>query len=181
VDLGGSVPWSTIDDPRRRANLVAAGKGVMVKWVIIAVLLLPVAELAVFILVAAIIGLLWAVLLTLATTLAGVLVLRAAGRGRIARLRVAVAETDKAWIEAHTGGFLTVLAGLLLFLPGFLTDLIGAVLLIGPLRRRIGTAFRRWVRSRDQRSRSVIDLAPGEWQQVPDCELPKRPGPRPRN
>jgi UPF0716 protein FxsA len=106
---------------------------------------------------------------------------RAAGRGRIARLRVAVAETDKAWIEAHTGGFLTVLAGLLLFLPGFLTDLIGAVLLIGPLRRRIGTAFRRWVRSRDQRSRSVIDLAPGEWQLVPDCELPKRPGPRPRN
>jgi len=69
----------------------------------------------------------------------------------------------------------------LLFLPGFLTDLIGAVLLIGPLRRRIGTALRRWVRSRDQRSRSVIDLAPGEWQQVPDRELPKRPGQRPRN
>ena len=53
----------------------------MVKWVIIAVLLLPVAEIAVFILVVAIIGLLWAVLLTLATTLAGVLVLRRAGRG----------------------------------------------------------------------------------------------------
>jgi UPF0716 protein FxsA len=153
----------------------------MGKWVIIAVLLLPVAEIAVFILVAAIIGLLWTVLLTLATTLAGVLVLRAAGRGRIARLRVAAAETDTAWIEAHTGGFLTVLAGLLLFLPGFLTDLVGAVLLVGPLRRRIGTAFRHWVRSRDQRSRSVIDLAPGEWQQVPDRELPKRPGPRPRN
>ena len=146
----------------------------MVKWVIIAVLLLPVAEIAVFILVVAIIGLLWAVLLTLATTLAGVLVLRRAGRGRIARLRVAVAETDKAWIEAHTGGFLTVVAGLLLFLPGFLTDLIGAVLLIGPLRRRIGATFRRWVRSRDQRSRSVIDLAPGEWEQMPDPKLSNR-------
>jgi UPF0716 protein FxsA len=138
----------------------------MVKWVIIAVLLLPVAEITVFILVAAIIGLLWAVLLTLATTLAGVLVLRRAGRGRIARLRVAVAETDKTWIEAHTGGFLTVVAGLLLF---------------GPLRRRIGATFRRWVRNRDQRHRSVIDLAPGEWQQVPDRELPNQPGQRRRN
>jgi len=178
VDLGGSVPLATIDDPHRRANLAAAGKSAMVKWVIIAVLLLPAAEIAVFILVAAIIGLLWAVLLTFVTTLAGVLVLRRAGRGRIARLRVAVTETDKAWIEAHTGGFLTVVAGLLLFLPGFLTDLMGVVLLVGPLRRRIGTIFRRWVRHRDQRHRSVIDLAPGEWQQVPDRELPNQPGRR---
>ena len=42
-------------------------------------------------LVAAIIGLLGAFALMLATTLAGMLVLRRAGRGRIARLRVAVA------------------------------------------------------------------------------------------
>ena len=52
--------------------------------------------------------------------------LRRAGRGGIARFRVAVADTDVAGIQANTGGFLTVLAGLLLFLPGFLTDLVGA-------------------------------------------------------
>ena len=144
----------------------------MVKWIIIAILLLPLAEIAVFVLVAVLAGFAWAVILTLLTTLAGFLVLRHAGRGKIARFRVAVADTDVAGIQANTSGFLTVLAGLLLFLPGFLTDLIGAVLLIGPVRRWCGKTFRVWIRRRNPGDRSTIDLAPGEWQQVPDRELP---------
>ena len=69
------------------------------------------------------------------------------------------------------GGFLTILAGLLLFLPGFLTDLVGAVLLIRPVRRWCGQTFRRWVRRRHPGDRSTIDLAPGEWRHLPDREL----------
>lgn len=89
----------------------------MVKWVIIGVLLLPLAEIVAFLIVAAVIGGIWALLLMLATSLAGVMVLRRAGRARIARLRVAVADSDNTWIEANTGGSLKVLAGVLLFLP----------------------------------------------------------------
>ena len=147
----------------------------MVKWIITAILLLPLAEIVAFILVAALVGLVWALLLMLATTLAGFLVLRRAGRGGIARFRIAVADTDVAGIQANTGGFLAVLAGLLLFLPGFLTDLVGAALLIGPVRRWCGKAFRQWARRRSAGDRSTIDLAPGEWQQMPDRELPKKP------
>ena len=145
----------------------------MVKWVIMAILLFPAVEITVFILVAATVGLLWALTLMLATTLAGFLVLRRAGRGRIAHFRVAVAvaDTDVTGIEANTVGFLTVLAGLLLFVPGFLTDLIGAALLIGPVRRWCGAKFRLWVRSRGHGDRSVVDLAPEEWEQVSDREL----------
>lgn len=153
----------------------------MVKWIIIAILLLPLAEIAAFALVAAILGFLWALILMLATSLAGFLVLRRAGRGRIARFRVAVADTDVAGIQANTGGFLTVLAGLLLFLPGFLTDLVGAALLIGPVRRWCGRTFRLWVRRRNPGNRSVIDLAPGEWEQLPDPKLSnksRKRGPR---
>jgi UPF0716 protein FxsA len=142
----------------------------MVKWIIVAILLLPVAEIAAFMLVTAIIGLTWALGLMLATTLAGFLVLRWAGRGRLAHFRVAVADSDVTGIQANTGGFLTVLAGLLLFLPGFLTDLIGAVLLIGPVRSWCGATFRLWVKRSERSDRSVIDLAPGEWEQVPDRE-----------
>jgi UPF0716 protein FxsA len=152
----------------------------MVKWIIAAILLFPVAEIVVFFLVAAIIGLGWAFVLMLFTTFAGFLVLRRAGRGRIARFRVAVADTDVTGIQANTGGFLTVLAGLLLFLPGFLTDLVGAALLIGPVRRRCGSAFRSWVGRKDRGGRSVIDLAPGEWEQVPDPKLQNKPDPRRR-
>ena len=61
----------------------------MVKWIILAILLLPLAEIAAFILVAVMAGLGWALILMLATTLTGFLVLRWAGRGRIARFRVA--------------------------------------------------------------------------------------------
>ncbi len=143
----------------------------MVKWIIIAILLLPLAEIAAFILVAAVVGLGWAFFLMLATTLAGVLVLRQAGRGGIARFRVAVADTDVAGIQANTGGFLTVMAGLLLFLPGFLTDAAGLALLIGPVRRWCGRTFRGWVRRRSTGDRSTIDLAPDEWQRLPDREL----------
>ena len=66
----------------------------MVKYIIVAILLLPVAEIAVFLLVAALIGFLGAFTLMLATTLAGVVVLRRAGRGRIAQFRVAVADGE---------------------------------------------------------------------------------------
>ena len=150
----------------------------MVKWIIIAILSLPVLEICVFVLVAALIGLLWAFMLMLATTLAGFLVLRQAGRGRLARFRVAVADSNVTGFEASTGGFLTVLGGLLLFLPGFVTDLIGAVLLIPPVRRWCGAAFRRALhrRSGGNGRKEVIDLAPGEWTQVRDPELEHKRG-----
>ena len=147
----------------------------MAKWIVAAILLLPLAEIIAFILVAALIGLGSAFLLMVATTLAGLLVLRRAGRGGIARFRVAVTDTDVAGIQANASGFLTVLAGLLLFLPGFLTDLIGVALLIGPVRRWFGRTFRLWVRRRNPADRSTIDLAPGDWRQMPERELPHKP------
>ena len=142
----------------------------MVKWIIATVLLVPVAEIATFVLIALHIGFAWAVALTLATTIAGFLVLRRAGRGRLARFRATVAESDIAGFEANTAGFLTVLAGILLFLPGFLTDLAGALLLVGPVRRRCAVAFRRTVMgsSHSGGRGSVVDLAPDEWKQEPD-------------
>ena len=155
----------------------------MVKHIIVAILLLPIAEIAIFLLVAALIGFLSAFTLMLVTTLAGVLVLRRAGRGRIAQFRVAVSDGEVTGVEANTGGFLTVLAGLLLVLPGFLTDLIGAALLIRPLRRWCGRTFKAWADKslaarRQNAQRGVIDLAPSEWQQVPDREIENRSGKR---
>jgi UPF0716 protein FxsA len=150
----------------------------MAKSIVVTILLLPLAEIAAFILVAALLGLGPAFLLMLASTLAGFLMLRRAGRDSLARLRVAMSDTNvsdtdssAAGIEAHTGGLLTVLAGLLLFLPGFLTDLVGLALLIGPVRLWCGGAVRRWLRHRHPTDRSTVDLAPGEWVQMPDREL----------
>jgi UPF0716 protein FxsA len=151
----------------------------MAKWIISAILLLPLAEIVAFVLVATLIGFGSAFILMLGSSLAGFLVLRRAGRGGIARFRVAMADSGIAGIQAHSSGFLTVLAGLLLFLPGFLTGLIGTALLIGPVRRWLGGAVRPWLRRTEAATdRSTIDLAPGEWQQLPEREVPHKPGNR---
>jgi UPF0716 protein FxsA len=146
----------------------------MVKRIIVAILLLPVAEIAAFVVVATLIGVAGALLLMLTTTLAGILVLGQAGRGRIAHFRVAVAKAEMTGFEANAVGVVTVLAGLLLILPGFLTDLLGVALLIRPVRRWCGRMFRAWIGRRKPGERSVVDLAPGEWKQVPERELSDR-------
>jgi UPF0716 protein FxsA len=157
----------------------------MAKSIVVTILLLPLAEIAAFILVAALLGLGPAFLLMLASTLAGFLMLRRAGRDSLARLRVAMSDTNvsdtdsgAAGIEAHAGGLFTVLAGLLLFLPGFLTDLVGLALLIGPVRRWCGSAVREWLRRRHPPDRSTVDLAPGEWEQLSDREFSNHPNRR---
>ena len=91
----------------------------MVKRIILAILLLPAAEIAAFVLVATLIGLAGALLLMLATTFAGILVLRQAGRGGMARFRVAVADGEMTATELNGAGVLTVLGGLLLVLGLF--------------------------------------------------------------
>src|SRR5262245_60818902 len=119
----------------------------MVKWILIAFLALPLAEIGVFIAVAASIGLGGALVLQLATTVAGLLVLRLVGRGRFALFRRTVVGRGSSGIEArfeaNPHSFLVVLGGVLLALPGFITDVIGAVLLLGPVRQWCGQYLRR--------------------------------------
>ena len=146
----------------------------MVKWIIITVLLLPVAEIATFVVVALLIGWGWAVLLMAATTFAGFVVLKQAGRGRLANFGAAVTRNDTSGIEANAGSFLAVLGGILLFLPGFLTDLAGAALLLPAVRRACAARFRAFVGT-PTGSRSVLDLEHDQWRQVPDRETPRDP------
>ena len=145
----------------------------MVKRIVLAILLLPLAEIAAFVLVATLVGVTPALLLLLVSTLAGLLVLRAAGRGHIAGFRNAAAEAAGGAApgpQAVAGGVLTVLAGVLLLVPGFLTSLLGVLLLIQPVRRVFGERVRAWLLRRPA-TRGAVDLEPGEWRRVPDREL----------
>jgi len=139
------------------------------KWLLLAVLALPLAELAVFIAVAASIGFAWAFLLVLATSLAGALVLRHAGGNHIARIRVAMnqglGEGSFTALQADGSGGLILLAGILLLIPGFITDVVGLLLLIATLLRRGPPP---------ERGDGVVDLPPDEWRRVPDPALPGR-------
>jgi UPF0716 protein FxsA len=145
----------------------------MAKWVLIAVLVFLGAEVAAFIAVGSLIGLPAAFLLMVATTFAGVAVMRHPGRGRLDSMHEAVSKGGISGLEAGGDAFLTVAAGILLLLPGFITDVAGLLLLLPPVRQWIGARFQRYVQT-SQRGPSVVDLDRREWNQVPERQIEDR-------
>ncbi len=153
----------------------------MGKLILIGLLTLPAAEIAVFILVAAAIGFPPAFGLLLATSAAGLIVLRYAGSARLERLRAAVTQSGLPGIEAGGDAFLTVSAGILLLLPGFITDTLGILLLLAPVRRWIGTRFQSFVQySQSGHPAGVVDLDRKEWSRAPERTLNELPAGRSR-
>ena len=142
------------------------------KYLLLAILALPLAELAAFIAVAVAIGFLWAVGLVLATSLAGAMLLRHGGGSHIARVRTAWGEGSLTALQADSTGGIVLLAGILLLIPGFITDFAGLLLLLAPLWRTLSAALGRG--GPPARPDGVVDLAPEQWHQVPDPALPNR-------
>jgi UPF0716 protein FxsA len=149
----------------------------LVKWSFIGLLVLPAAELATFVLVASLIGWFRAAVLFIVTSVLGVLLLRHSGRRDFERLRSAVAQEGIRGLHLETPGAGTMLGGILLVLPGFITDLLGGILLLGPTRRWLaGTLTRRAeaIQRRRRDEQHIIDLDPGEWRQLPDQRRSRR-------
>jgi UPF0716 protein FxsA len=142
----------------------------LVKWTFIGLVLLPAAEIGAFLLVAMMIGWLWTIVLFLATSLAGVILLRQSGRSDLDRVRAALAQEGLRAVHLETPGFAPILGGILLVFPGFITDLLGLALFVPRFRRwaagALGETFRKRRRRRD--TATVIDLEPDEWHQIPD-------------
>jgi UPF0716 protein FxsA len=142
------------------------------KYLLLALLALPFMELAAFIAVASAIGFLWALTLLAVTSLAGAMVLRHAGGNHIARVRVAVGANNFTSLQANGAGTLTLLAGILLLIPGFITDVLGLLLLVTPLRRALAALF--GLKPAKTQRDGVVDLGPEQWHQVPDPALSDR-------
>jgi len=142
----------------------------LVKWTLIGLLVLPAAELFAFFLVAALIGWLWAAGLFIATSILGALLLRRFGRADLDRLRTAFARDGIRALHLETPGMATMLGGILLIFPGFITDLLGAALLLPTVRRWAAAKLATFARSsrRPPRDDRVLELEPGEWHQIPD-------------
>lgn len=135
------------------------------------IVILPLAELAAFVLLAREIGVAATLAAAIATSVAGIIVLRIAGRRTFAQIR-AVASGRIG--EADFGRpFFSIAAGVLLVVPGFLTDLVGVLLLLPPLQKLARAALRHLLRSGQPAKSEVVDLEPGEWNRVQD-ESPAR-------
>ena len=139
------------------------------KYLLLALLTLPLAEFAAFIAVAVAIGFFPALALVIASSFAGLVILQHAGGNHIGRMRVALDRGTFTSLQADGTGTATLLAGILLLIPGFITDAAGLLLLAAPLRRGLAAALgRRTPPAAD----GVVDLDPEQWHQVPDPRLP---------
>jgi UPF0716 protein FxsA len=96
-------------------------------------LALPLVEIAVFVIVGKEIGVLATVSLVVLSGIAGGILLRIQGLGVLARIRHQLDAGQNPGRElAH--GVMIVVAGILLLIPGFVTDLLGILLFIPPVR-----------------------------------------------
>lgn len=107
------------------------------------IIALPLIEIAGFALVGSMVGVLPTVALVVATTVLGAILLRVQGLGVLGRIREAMEKGDTAGREL-VHGLMIAIAGLLLVIPGFFTDILGLLLFIPPLRELVW----RFLRSR---------------------------------
>lgn len=144
------------------------------RYVLLALLLLPLAEIVAFVAVASAIGFLKALLLLVATSLFGLLMLRGEGIARVVRNSLDRGRRFSA-VEFHAANFAVLLGGALLVIPGFITDALGVILLLAP--RTISRAVLRSLLGRFSRrpqSPDVVDLDRKDWRDVPDRPIEDR-------
>ncbi len=134
------------------------------RLILLGLLGLVVAEAAVFLMVAQALGSLTALILLFTTSIIGAAILGHMGRRLAGRLADMMSRRDAAVTEGSSG-VLTTLGALLLVLPGFLTDLAGALMLAPSIQRRLleMPTFRR-----NRPEGSVLELDRSQWHDLPD-------------
>lgn len=96
-------------------------------------LAIPLAEIAVFVIVGSQIGVLPTIALVVVTAIAGSILLRIQGFGALTRIRTAM---DQGGIPGRelVHGLMIMVAGVMLLTPGFITDTLGMLLFVPPVR-----------------------------------------------
>lgn len=144
-------------------------------------ILLPALEIAAFIAVGRAIGVLPTLGLIFLTSLAGIMLLRAQGLGLLERLRRGLRAGESPEAPLVHGAMIAI-AGLLLIIPGFITDAIGFLLFIPAVRELAWTLIGRRIvvtgssyhasTSRAPRDGKTIDLDAEDYSPGPDPSSP---------
>jgi UPF0716 protein FxsA len=116
---------------------------------------LPLLEIAVFIEVGSAIGVWPTIAATIATALAGSLLLRAQGLAALTRARI---QMDQGQLPAREmfEAVCLILAGALLLVPGFVTDALGLLLFIPPVREFLRFLIARHIAAKAARGEARI-------------------------
>jgi UPF0716 protein FxsA len=134
---------------------------------LIAAALFFVAEVAAFVAVGAHIGYGWAVLLLIGVSVLGPFLIKRVGLGVVARTQDRLAQGEVPTREL-LDGVVVLAGGIMICIPGFISDALGLLLMIGPVRHLI-------IRVSGSRvARRVQTTRPGRWTVV---DVRSWPGP----
>lgn len=117
------------------------------RWLLLALLIIPALEIGVFIWLGNLTGPLWVVLLILITGAIGVLIARKQGFRVWKRVQFAIDNGVPPTVEVMDGICIFIGAALV-FAPGFLTDVTGFLFLIPFTRKPIRNWIEKWLRSK---------------------------------
>jgi UPF0716 protein FxsA len=143
-------------------------------------LVVPLTEIAVFVLVGSQIGVLPTIALVVLTAIAGSILLRWQGFAALRRIQQELAMRHVPGKEL-VQGVMVLLAGFLLLTPGFVTDTLGLLLFIPQVRDRVWRFLSSRVKietfggvgqPRRRAEDSVIDLEDDEYHREPNSQSP---------
>ncbi|GMG79637.1 FxsA family protein [Bacillus sp. FSL R5-0654] len=127
----------------------------MKKYFLLLLILFPAVEISLFLISSKIIGILPTMLLIVLTSALGAYFARKQGIEAFQKVQRDL-QYGKMPGGAIVDGFCILIGGLLLLIPGFLSDIIGALLLIPVTRKGIKPLFERWLRNMSNRNRYTI-------------------------
>ena len=134
---------------------------------IVLFIVVPIAELAVLIQIGQLIGVWWTIALLVADAILGSLLARSQGRRVWQRFNEAL-RAGRAPAREVMDGALVLFGGALLLTPGFLSDILGIVLLLPPTR-----ALVRAILVRRFAGRMVASMTAGPGVRGPDARQPQ--------
>lgn len=155
----------------------------MIPVIFLALVLVPIAEIAVFIKVGGLIGVVPTIALVVAIAIFGTWLLRRQGLQTFTRAQAALNRGEMP-VGEMLDGFFLVFAALLMVTPGLLTDALGFALLAPPVRRFLGVLLRRWAMARatvvrfhgeSYRGREDGLIIEGEAMPADEADEPNRP------
>jgi UPF0716 protein FxsA len=136
---------------------------------------LPIAEIALFILVGEEFGVSVVLLWILASAMIGVALISSQGQQGMNQARETVQQRQEPLAEAMTV-LCTVIGGLLLIVPGFITDAIGLALAMPGLRRLTGNWLHEVLKSRAVNPGGAANYSSGPYQAGPQGHQGPFPG-----
>ncbi|MEQ9518947.1 MAG: FxsA family protein [Parvibaculum sp.] len=130
-------------------------------FIFLAFVLIPLAEIGLFIQVGGLIGLWPTLFIVIGTAFAGTALLRAQGLAAFSRAQTQMVD-GKLPVEEVVHGFCLVIAGALLLTPGFLTDAVGLLLFVPQVRLFLGRKALKWLAAHGSLHVYGAGAAPGQ-------------------